>query len=129
MTDVLLDTTFVIDLRRGDQSAREIWQQIRQRSIAASYSSITAYELWLSKDLNSSDEAIFRVLFTFLEEAPLTVDAAAQTAIWLRDMPRRTRDRRLRDAFIAASAAERGEPVYTRNVRDFARFYPNVSSY
>jgi predicted nucleic acid-binding protein len=128
VADVLLDTTFFIDLRRGDQSATRLWQQIRRREITAAYSSITAYELWLSKILDRSDEEFFHALLTLLEEIPLTARAAQQTAIWLRDFPRRTRDRRLRDAFIAASAGA-GMTIITRNVGDMTRYYSNVRSY
>jgi predicted nucleic acid-binding protein len=129
VADVLLDTTFFIDLRRGDQSATELWSQIRRREIDAGYSSVTAYELWLSSELGRTDETFFRALFSLLEEVPLTTAAAQQAAIWLRELPRRTRDRRLRDALIAASAATRRDVVYTRNIRDFVRFYHNVRSY
>ena len=129
MADVLLDTTFFIDLRRGDQAATELWNRIRGREITAGYSSVTAYEPWLSTELGRPDENFFRALFSLLEEVPLTTAAAEQAAIWLRELPRRTRDRRLRDALIAASAAMRRDVVYTRNIRDFVRFYNNVQRY
>ena len=129
MAQVLLDTTFFIDLRRGDLPARRVWEQIRSGELTAAYSSVTAYELWLSKALDSSDELFFGALFSLLEEAPLRAEAAIQAAVWLRDVPRRTRERRLRDAFIAATARLRGEAVYTRNTADIRRHYANVKRY
>ena len=129
MADVLLDTTFFIDLRRGDPAATQVWRQIERGELSAAYSSVTAYELWLSKRFERPDEMFFRGLFAFLEEEPLTAEAAAQAAVWLRRLPRKTRDRRLRDAFIAASAQARDEKVYTRNVADMRRYYANVTRY
>lgn len=68
-------------------------------------------------------------LFFFLEEAALTVPAAIQAALWLRSFPDRVSERLIRDALIAAVATLRNEAIYTRNVRDFTRFHPNVRSY
>ena len=129
MAQVLLDTTYFIDLRRGERGARRVWQQVANGQIVAAFSSITAYELWLSKSLTLSDELFYYAMFSLLEEAPLTSDAALETAQWMRQLPRKTRDRRLRDAFIAAAASQRSETVYTRNVRHFRRYYPNVQRY
>lgn len=129
MAQVLLDTTYFIDLRRGDPPAKRIWEQIESGEIAAAFSSVTPYELWLNKTLTRSDELFYHGMFTLLEEALLTPQAAIQTALWVRQLPRRTRDRQLRDAFIAASARERGESVYTRNVRHMRRYYSNVRRY
>jgi predicted nucleic acid-binding protein len=129
VAQVLLDTTFFIDLRRGDLPARRVWERIRRGQVTAAYSSVTPYELWLSKTLDRSDELFFRAIFTLLEEAPLHTEAAIQTALWLRDLPRRSRERRLRDAFIAASARLRGETVYTRNTTDIRRYWSNVRRY
>jgi predicted nucleic acid-binding protein len=129
VADALLDTTFFIDLRRGDVGAAGLWLRIRNESISGAYSAVSGYELWLSKRLSQADETFFTAVFRLLEEAPLTAEAAVQAAMWLRDLPRRTRDRRLRDAFIAASAHLRGETVYTRNVADLRRFHQDVERY
>ncbi|MCH8994664.1 MAG: type II toxin-antitoxin system VapC family toxin [Chloroflexi bacterium] len=129
MAQVLFDTTYFIDLRRGERGARSVWQQVANGQITAAFSSITAYELWLNKGLTRSDELFYHAMFSLLEEAPLTSDAALQTAQWVRQLPRKTRDRRLRDALIAATASQRGETVYTRNITHFRRYYPNVQRY
>lgn len=129
MAQFLLDTTFFIDLQRGDSGAARTWQRIELGDLAAAYSTITAYELWLNRSLVRSDEVFYQALFMLLEEAPLTTSAATQTALWMRPLPRRTRNRRIRDAFIAASARQRGEVILTRNVRDMRRYHPNVRRY
>lgn len=129
MADLLLDTSFFIDLRRGDAGASETWTRIEVGAVAGAYSSLTAYELWLSKSLTRSDEVFYTGMFTLLEEATLTAGVARQTALWIRSLPRRSRERRLRDAFIAASAAERSEAVCTRNVRDFRRYPVSIERY
>lgn len=129
MAQVLLDTTYFIDLRRGDRRARRIWGQVASGQLTAAFSSITTYELWLNKNLTRSDEVFYQAMFSLLEEASLTSDAALQTALWMRPLPRKSRDRCLRDALIAASASGRGEVVYTRNVRHFRRYYSNVQRY
>jgi predicted nucleic acid-binding protein len=54
---------------------------------------------------------------------------ARQAAYWLRGTGERPREDLIRDALIAATAAARGEVIYTRNVRDFQRFYARVKVY
>lgn len=49
-------------------------------------------------------------------------------ASWLRDQARSGRKRLLGDTVIAATASL-GATIYTRNPRDFTRFYPDVQSY
>jgi predicted nucleic acid-binding protein len=129
MAQILLDTTYFIDLRRGDPGARQLWSEIAGDRVTAAFSSVTAYELWLNKSLTRRDELFYEAMFSVLEEAPLSSLAALWTARSLRALPRRIRDRRLRDAFIAYSAIERGEAICTRNVRDFSRHHSNVQTY
>jgi predicted nucleic acid-binding protein len=122
VTDAILDTTFFIDLRYGDTGAEKLWESVQDGSLTAAFSVITAFELWAARESGSEAEEFYLNAFDVLEEAVLTKTAAIQAGIWLRQHPRETHNARLRDALIGASARERGEPVYTRNVRDFARF-------
>lgn len=129
MADAFLDTTFFIDLHRGDRAAARLWIDIVDGDVSGAFSAVTAFELWLGRHVTPADEAFYRSLFFFLEEVPVTFPSATQAATWLRGLPDHVSERLIRDALIAASATERGEPVYTRNVRDFRRFTSNVSRY
>lgn len=74
-----------------------------------------------SGGITHDEEVFYSSSFSFLEEVPLTTETAQQAAIWLRGLPGAFPESLARDALIAAAAMERGEPVYTRNVRDFQR--------
>jgi predicted nucleic acid-binding protein len=129
VSDGILDTSFFIDLRNADSGARELWDQIRLGSFGGAFSVVTPFELWVADFFDRDDELFFGRALASLDEAVLTRSAAARAGGWLRPFNRATRERRLRDALIAATAFERDEPVYTRNVRDFARFPVRVGSY
>lgn len=129
MTDAILDTTFFIDLRKGNAGAEQLWAQLQAGRMTAAFSSMTAFELWVGEQFEEDDQQFYLGAFAILEEALLSAFAAAQAGTWLRLLSRRTRERRLRDALIAATALEREEPVFTRNLRDFARFPIKVETY
>jgi len=129
VTDGILDTSFFIDLKNADRGANDLWGQIQSGSFGAAFSVLTPYELWVAEFFDVEDEIFFSHAFSGLDEAVLTRSAAARAGGWLRSLTRASRERRLRDALIAATAFERGEPVYTRNVRDFLRFPVQVRPY
>jgi predicted nucleic acid-binding protein len=121
VADALLDTTFFIDLRRGDAGAVALWGSVASGALSASYSAIAAFELWLGNQ-SADEEDFYEAALFLLEEVALTASAAKQAGVWLRRIPARTSERLVRDALVAASASERSEPIYTRNQRDFGRF-------
>jgi len=122
VADALLDTTFFIDIRRGDNDASTVWNSIVSGRMAASYCALSAFELWIASGMSHAEEVFCEFAFTFLEEVPVTRGAATQAAIWLRGLKTPYPEALARDALIAAVARERDEPIYTRNVRDFQRF-------
>ena len=128
VSDALLDTTFFIDYHRGDPGARSLWFQITDGELTAAVSSITVFELWVGT-LSRGEELTYRAMLTMLDEAPFASAEAEAAALWLRNLAPRTVETVVRDAFVAATAMLRREDVYTRNVRDFRRFYSNVRSY
>jgi predicted nucleic acid-binding protein len=128
VADALLDTTFFIDYHRGDAKARDLWLQIHEGTLSASFSSVTVFELWVGT-LTRQEEVVYRALLMMMEEAPLTSAEAELAATWLRALSPQVSETVIRDAFIAATGERRGEPIYTRNVRDFTRFYSDVRSY
>ena len=128
MADALFDTTVFIDYYRGDAGARSLLESVIGGTITASYSALTAFELWMG--ISSREEEIdYVAIMEFLEEAALSGSMARTAAGSLRGLSPGRAEALFRDALIAATAAERGETIYTRNVRDFKRLYPNVQSY
>jgi len=67
LSDALLDTTFFIDLHRRDFGATQIWESIFSGEMTASYSAVTAFELWIGQ--LSSDEAAYMQTIGPREEA------------------------------------------------------------
>jgi predicted nucleic acid-binding protein len=127
MADAYFDTTVFLDYLRGDDGAVELVQRV----FAAErpyYSPITVFELWL-RSMDRIEESRHLAMLAACREAAFDGDAALIMASWLRIHPRSGRRRMLGDVIIAASAAVRGATIYTRNVRDLSRFYPNVQSY
>lgn len=105
MADVLYDTDVFIDHLRGTVRLRPGRDQV-------GYSVVTRAELFAG---NSATGLVSELLSPFRE---LPVDrAVAERAGRIR----REHDVRLPDALIAATAAEHGLTVVTRNVSDFAR--------
>jgi len=128
MADTLFDTTVFIDYYREDPSAQALINEVLEHSLKVSYSALTRFEIWIG--ISSYEEEIdyLGILGPF-EEVPLTASMARMAAGWLRNLPPRQSEALFRDALIATTAAERSETIYTRNVRDFTRFYANVQSY
>ena len=97
-------------------------------SLTACYSALTAFEIWIG--LGRHEEEIdYLAVLDALEEVPLNASMARVAATWLRALPPGQSEALFRDALIAATASRRSEPIYTRNVRDFTRFYSNVQTY
>ena len=128
MADALFDTTVLIDYYRGDVDAQRLVDAVRTGAMTASFSPVTSYELWIGMRSREEELNYLAVLRRF-DEAPLTSAMARQAAYWLRGTGERPREDLIRDALIAATAAARGEVIYTRNVRDFQRFYARVKAY
>ena len=128
MADVLFDTTVFIDYYRGDAGAKDLIRAVIGGSLTASYSSLTSFEIWIGID-NREEEIDFLAMLSQCEEAPLTASMARTAAIWLKGFSPRRAEGLFRDALIAATANERGEAIYTRNVRDFERLSIDVRTY
>lgn len=128
MADAVLDTTVFIDYFNGHPGARKIVGDVLTGRKTGAYSPITVLELWVGL-ASHEDEVSMQALLSSLEHAPLSDGAARAAAIWLRGTSPRRTESMYRDALIAATAKERGEPVVTRNVRDFGRFGIDVQPY
>jgi predicted nucleic acid-binding protein len=120
VSDATLDATFLIDLFRRDAGAWTVWNRVIAGELTVSYSPITVLELWLGT-FTLGEEQFYEDVLLRAESVPLGSEAAKLAATWLKRM-RPVPERIVRDALIAASAAQRGEPIYTRNRGDFERF-------
>ncbi|MDO8616340.1 MAG: PIN domain-containing protein [Dehalococcoidia bacterium] len=128
MTDAVFDTTVFIDAYRGRAGAIARLDAAVNGRLLAAYSPVTAYEIWLRR-MSRAEELVHASMLLALEEVPFTAVLARQVAAWLRALSRSQRLRLAADAMIAATATSLGATVYTRNPRDFQRFYPNVEAY
>jgi len=106
VAELLVDTDVFVDHLRGDRA-------LRSAGHAVSYSSVTRAELFAGRQ---GDEDTVATLLAPFGEVPID-RAIAERAGRLR----RTLPIRLPDAFIAATALERGLELMTRNRRDFER--------
>ena len=128
MADALFDTTVFINYFNGDPAARDLLHPVLAGATTAAVSAVSWFEIWLG--LRDHEEQMdFQGILGACEQAPLTNDVACLAAEWLRGISPRRAEALFRDALIGANAAERGEPVVTRNTTDFNRFGVNVRSY
>lgn len=125
----LYDTTVFIDYWRGDQGARALVQRARLSPNSATYSPLSAMELWQYPRLTRKEEIEYVALTLFLREAPVTTSIGRQAGQWLRGGRRHDRMRLAADALVAATAQETGDTVRTRNVADISKFYSRVQPY
>ena len=128
MADALFDTTVFIDYYRGDRSAQALIDAVLEGSLRGSFSALTTFEIWIGISSHEEEVDYLGIMHPF-EELALTASMARTAAGWLRNLPGRASEALIRDALIAATAAEHGETIYTRNVADFERFYRNVQTY
>lgn len=128
MPDALLDTTVFIDAHNKNPRAKGLVAELTEGQGRLLFSPISVFELWLRR-MDRAEEANHLSLLNLCQEATFDRRAALVLASWLGGQPRSGRRRLLGDAMIAATAASVGATIYTRNPRDFTRFYPDVHSY
>ena len=129
MAEMLLDTTLFRDYRRGVPGARAIVERILEGDTTASVAPLTVSELWSDAGFDRRTEIAFAGLLSFLEQAPLSAEAAKVAGIWIASLDEDERDALARYALIAATARERGEPVCTSDPEPYSRFYSEVVGY
>ncbi len=128
MSDAVFDTTVFIDSYKRDAGAVALVESVMKGSLAGWYSPLVVYELWVYP-MARNEEFFHQATLRLLQELPVSAREARQVAEWLRPWTRAQRLRRATDALIAATAASIGATIYTRNPRDFTRFYTDVESY
>ena len=135
MVDMLLDETLFADFRHGDEGARAIVEDILDGNVKAGISPLTAYRVWRGLNMDRRAEIILLSLLRFIEEAPLSIDAAKRAGLWAAER----QDRQGEDpddpdsagyyALVASTALDVQAPVCTRNPAAFERFGADVLDY
>jgi predicted nucleic acid-binding protein len=127
---VILDTSFLLDLKDRDAAAFEKGVEIHERTQRIVL--VTVAELYFGVEYTNSEEERRRVE-NLLSMYPVVVprDATAKRAGELRAHAAREHDRNVgtADAFIAAVADTHGEPVLTTNVADFEALGVQTETY
>ena len=129
MADMLLDSTVFRDYRNGDSGARSIVEQVVEGAITASISPLTVFDLWAGAQFDRRTEIGYVGMLSFLEEAPLSTEAAKAAGLWLASVEEEERERLTHFALLAATARERGVAICTRNPEPFSKFYSEIVAY
>jgi predicted nucleic acid-binding protein len=127
MTRYVLDTTFVIDALRGDESAVARFDRLFSDGDQALVTEVVACEAWTGAP--SDDDPALAALLSATEFIQPGRDAARAAGRWRADSRRRGFTLSLADALIAAAAKAAGATVLTRNARDFSLVPVTVESY
>lgn len=122
---MLLDTSFLIDLMRGDEDAVEKARDLEENLVQQRLSSMTLFELYYGVARSNQSEAERQTVEDVLASKPVyPADAAVMRKAGrlsgeLMNDGNTVGDG---DVIIGATAAILDEPVLTRNVKDFEGF-------
>lgn len=116
MAFTIIDTDILIDVGRGDNGAITCLQRLEQQSTLA-ISTVTRMELIIG----CRNKAELRDLEQFLRRFQLLkiTEQISDAAVELLQQYRLSHGLLIADALIAATALEHGEPLITKNQRDF----------
>lgn len=120
---MIVDTTFVIDLLRGDRSARDLLASLEKGSAALRVPTPVLAELTEAWALSRAPAHDFDRALEILRAQPVVAPAAAhaqRAGRVLADASRRGEPMEVFDAQIAAVALVEDEALVTRDVRAFA---------
>lgn len=122
---MLLDTTFLLDLRHGDADAVSLARELDASRTRQRVSVITAFELYTGIVQSDSSEAEHEQVLDVIETkdiVPVDWPVATKAGRLHGTLVNEGKRVDVRDCLIAATALTLEEPVVTRNVEHFERF-------
>ena len=126
-SEVLLDSTALIDILRGLPDALEQFGALMEGRFELSTSAINVAEVYAG--MRPGEENLTTSFFNDLRIYPITLDIARRAGILKSSAARKGRTLGLDDMLVAAIALERDILLWTNNRRDFPidglRFYPS----
>lgn len=123
----LLDTTFVIDLLRGQPTARSRYERLFEEGDSVYVNEVVVCEAATGAHGATYDDlvAIVRPI-ELVQPGP---ESALEAGRWRAEARSRGRTLSLPDALIAAAALALDATILTRNVRDFSLTPAGVEAY
>lgn len=123
----LLDTTFVIDLLRGQPTARRRYARLFEEGDAVYVNEVVVCEAATGAHGNTLSDLVAIVQpIEFIQPGP---ESALEAGRWRAEARGRGRLLSLPDALIAAAANAVDATILTRNVRDFSLTPVPVEAY
>ncbi|MFC6718007.1 PIN domain-containing protein [Natrialbaceae archaeon GCM10025810] len=120
---MILDTSFLVDVLRGDDSVKAAVRTVDERG-PVQVSSVTMMELWEGihyADSSERERAVVRNALRDLREVPFDRDCAMAAGEIAAPLQQRGSPIETADVMIAATALAHDVPVVTNNVDHFER--------
>ena len=124
---LILDSTFLIDHMKGDQSARAWWRRMFELGDQPVVTEIVVCEV--RTGLRDRDVGILERLLGSMEFVQPGLETAMLAGQWRAEVRQTGRTLGPADALIAAAAFHLGGGVVTRNVRDFELTPVRIETY
>lgn len=118
------DTTFIVDLLRGDPDALTRLEQLEARNVPEKLSAITALELYeglVQLQTQEAEKQAIRDVLRSKAVVPMHHEIARQAGVLSGELRAKGAQIDREDCIIAATALQADEPVLTRNVNHFNR--------
>jgi predicted nucleic acid-binding protein len=117
MNGLLLDTTVLIDLSRGNEQAADFIEQQRQKKTYLAVSAVSAMELIVGCR-NKREVNLAQLLIAEFDVIPLSAAISAQAYNWL-ILYSKSHSLLIPDALISATAVITQLELVTDNIKDF----------
>ena len=120
---MILDTTFLVDLLRGNPEAITKVSEIERRNETIATTTISVFEIWQGMPKNASEKQVVGTLelFKSINILSLDFDSALEAGEIQRKLKSSGKKIDPEDAMIAGVAKTRREKVLTRNEKHFKR--------